>query len=185
MRTHAGQPSSRASPGRALRKAPPAGCPSGGGLPKRQWGFARRAGSASAGPGSTGALPQVGHKRRPMALRTAYPARRRAARFPRPGISPGARGAEGGKAAPGVPQGAFCGQLAGRPPARPLSRLRRGPCQRWFNSGRGSGWREITEIGRLGGAWGADGRFRSRKGRSRSAEISLRALLAPLSFRFR
>ena len=90
--------------------------PVGRGLPKRQRGFARRAGSASAGPGSTGALPQVGHKRRPMALRRADPARRCAVRFPRPGISPSARGAEGGKAAPGVPQGAFCDQLSVDPP---------------------------------------------------------------------
>ena len=59
--------------------------------------------------------PQVGHKMRPVALRTADPARRRAARFPRPGISPGAEGAEGGKSGPRVPQGAFCDQLAVAP----------------------------------------------------------------------
>ncbi len=76
--------------------------------------------------------PQVGHKMRPVALRTADPARRRTARFPRPGISPGARGVEGGKSGPRVPQGAVCDQLAGGPlPPPPPSRLRRGPCQRW------------------------------------------------------
>ena len=56
--------------------------------------------------------------------------------------------------------------LARRPtregPARDSANT--GSCQRWFNSGRGSGWREITEVGRLGGTWGADERFRSRKG---------------------
>ena len=73
-------------------------------------------------------------------------------------------GRGGRKGGPGRATGRVLWPTCGRPPARPLSRLRRGPCQRWFNSGRGSGWREITEIGRLGGAWGADGRFRSRKG---------------------
>ncbi len=86
--------------------------------------------------------PQVGHKTRPVALRMADPARRRAARFPRPGISQGAAGAKGGKSTPRVPQGAFCDQPASvprrtdaarpSPPSQPasgplLSRRRRGP----------------------------------------------------------
>ena len=50
-----------------------------------------------------------------MALRRADPTRRRAARFPRPGVSPDPEGAKSGKSAPRVPQGAVCDQLAGGP----------------------------------------------------------------------
>ncbi len=58
-----------------------------------------------------------------MALRAPDPARRRSARFPRPGDSPGARGAEGAKPAPRVPQGAVCDQPAdAAPPHAPALR---------------------------------------------------------------
>ena len=56
--------------------------------------------------------PQVGHKLRPVALQAADSAHRRLAGFLRPGVSPNAKGAEGGKTAPRVPQGAVCDQLA-------------------------------------------------------------------------
>ena len=78
-------------------------------------GGARRAGPAHADPGLTDPPPQVGHKPRPMALRTPDPAHRQAARFPRPGVSPDARGMKGAKSAPRVPQGVICDQPAGGP----------------------------------------------------------------------
>ena len=107
--------SCRKTPGRAPCRANPRP------MRQRTLPYANR---REQGAAPQAADPQVGHKTRPVALRTADPARRRAARFPRPGISPDARGAEGGKTVPRVPQGAVCDQLAGGPPPNRLRRDR-------------------------------------------------------------
>ena len=56
------------------------------GKPPRLTGGALPDRPACVGPGSTGAPPQTGRKTRPVALRRADPARRRAMRFPRPAV---------------------------------------------------------------------------------------------------